>query len=293
MGVIYKITSPTGRIYVGQTVNLTRRISLYKTLHCIKQTKLYCSLKKYGFDKHIFEILEECIAEEMSKREKYWINVLNSYYKNNPKGMNMNQGGCVIWDKERINSFADKFRGERNPFYGKKHSKETKRKLSILSTKQMERSSYKISLASGIKGAIAKMKKVITYDNNGNFYLEFNSLSECAKHLNVDITTIRDSLLKDAWVKGKYRCFYKTDNYPLKIKVGKVNYASIKKPILCLDENFEIIFEFESGKSASEFWNIPYGTIVDVSRNNYMMPMKSGHIFIYKDLYKEIMQEVA
>ena len=54
---IYKITNPSGKIYIGQSVNIDNRISSYKNLKCKNQTKLYRSLLKYTFENHIFEIL--------------------------------------------------------------------------------------------------------------------------------------------------------------------------------------------------------------------------------------------
>ena len=45
---IYKITSPTKKIYIGQSINIEYRIESYKKLiRCKKQIKLYNSLKKY------------------------------------------------------------------------------------------------------------------------------------------------------------------------------------------------------------------------------------------------------
>ena len=38
---IYKITNPSGKIYIGQSVNIDNRISSYKNLKCKNQTKLY------------------------------------------------------------------------------------------------------------------------------------------------------------------------------------------------------------------------------------------------------------
>jgi group I intron endonuclease len=56
---IYKITSPTNKIYIGQSWQIEKRIVFYKNLCCVDQRKLYNSLKKYGWNKHKFEVLEE------------------------------------------------------------------------------------------------------------------------------------------------------------------------------------------------------------------------------------------
>ena len=49
---IYKITSPTNKIYIGQSINIEKRFLNYNSINCKKQIRLYNSFKKYGFDKH-------------------------------------------------------------------------------------------------------------------------------------------------------------------------------------------------------------------------------------------------
>lgn len=55
---VYKIISPSNKIYIGQTINLNRRKTEYTRLQCSRQPKLYYSLLKYGWDKHIWEEIE-------------------------------------------------------------------------------------------------------------------------------------------------------------------------------------------------------------------------------------------
>ena len=69
---IYKITSPSGRIYIGQTNSIAKRKVQYKGLRCKSQTRLYASLVKYGFCEHIFEVVEECSVEDLNTRERHW-----------------------------------------------------------------------------------------------------------------------------------------------------------------------------------------------------------------------------
>lgn len=59
---IYKITSLSDRIYIGQSTNINKRLNSYKSSLCNskKQTRLYNSFKKYGVKNHSFEILEVC-----------------------------------------------------------------------------------------------------------------------------------------------------------------------------------------------------------------------------------------
>lgn len=82
---IYKITSPSGKIYIGQSVNIIKRKKDYINKHnCKTQPKLYNSLVKYSFSEHIFEVIEECNIEELNTRERYW----QDYYKVLEEGLN-------------------------------------------------------------------------------------------------------------------------------------------------------------------------------------------------------------
>ena len=77
---IYKITSPSNRVYIGQSVNIIRRWKDYKKLNCKVQTKLYRSFIKYGINTHVFEILEECTIDELNIKERFhqeYYNVLS------------------------------------------------------------------------------------------------------------------------------------------------------------------------------------------------------------------------
>jgi len=57
---IYKITSPTGRIYIGQSTNISLRFAHYKSMHRIqRQRKIYHSLVKYGYTNHDFKVIHE------------------------------------------------------------------------------------------------------------------------------------------------------------------------------------------------------------------------------------------
>ena len=74
---IYKITNPKGKVYVGQAIDISKRFRLYKGLHCKNQIRLRNSLVKYGFSEHKFEVLEQCVVEELNTRERYWQDYYN------------------------------------------------------------------------------------------------------------------------------------------------------------------------------------------------------------------------
>jgi len=70
---IYKIVSPSNKIYIGQSTNIEQRWKDYKNLiRCQRQTKLYFSLKKYGPQNHKFEILEKCLNKDLVVKETFY-----------------------------------------------------------------------------------------------------------------------------------------------------------------------------------------------------------------------------
>lgn len=70
---IYKITSPSGKVYVGQSINIEKRKKDYKHLNSlIGQPKIYRSMNKYGVENHIHEIIEECYVDQLDEHETFW-----------------------------------------------------------------------------------------------------------------------------------------------------------------------------------------------------------------------------
>jgi group I intron endonuclease len=70
---IYKITSPSRKVYIGQSVDIDKRRNQYARMHnCKHQVKLLRSLTKYGFSEHLFEGIEECTIEQLNVRERHW-----------------------------------------------------------------------------------------------------------------------------------------------------------------------------------------------------------------------------
>jgi group I intron endonuclease len=71
---IYKITSPTGRIYIGQSIDIDKRFSTYFQLNSKtkSQIRLYRSFLKYGVNNHIFEVIKICEIDELNKEERYY-----------------------------------------------------------------------------------------------------------------------------------------------------------------------------------------------------------------------------
>jgi hypothetical protein len=88
--VPHKITSPSGKVYVGQTIqefNIRIKSHHRKDSGC---TAISRAIQKYK-DQMKYEIIEDNVPQEqLDDREIYWIKELNSLA---PNGYNLNTGG--------------------------------------------------------------------------------------------------------------------------------------------------------------------------------------------------------
>ena len=195
IGTIYKLTSPSDKCYIGQTINLVeRKRSLYNPNKYYSGHKLDNAIKKYGIENFQYEIIiqivessKEKLREKLDELEKFYIEKYDSY--NN--GYNMTLGGsgskgCFQTEeskrkisektkgrkgsmlgkhlteeqRNKISNFAKTRTREKNPFYGKTHSEETK---------------LKIGRANSIP--------ILQLDLNGNVITEFPSAKEAARSI--------------------------------------------------------------------------------------------------------------
>lgn len=147
---IYKITSPSGKIYIGQSCDIKRRIIEHKSCSKYKNLKLYSSLRKYGIENHNIEILFLSDNEyEKNRMESIFIR----YYDSIESGLN------------HIDCYT--FIGG---FTGKKHTEEN-----ILKIKNRMNGYTPIN-------AIKKRMKKVFCEYTNKYY---DSISECAKDLNI------------------------------------------------------------------------------------------------------------
>lgn len=118
-GVVYKLTSPSGKIYIGQTIKLTSRLLSHKRearkgSHCW----IHQAIAKYKLDSFQIEIIAKAqSAVELNELEIQFIQDLDA---RNPKvGYNSSLGGAQ--SPEIRKQVAERRRGY-------KHAEETKLK---------------------------------------------------------------------------------------------------------------------------------------------------------------------
>jgi group I intron endonuclease len=76
---IYQITSPSGKVYIGQSWDIERRWYMYSLGHCAAQRHLHNSIKKYGFESHSREVLQRFTADVaqtvLDSREQFFMDL--------------------------------------------------------------------------------------------------------------------------------------------------------------------------------------------------------------------------
>lgn len=199
---IYKIENIKGKVYIGQSVDIKDRWTKYNSLNCGNQTKLKNSLEKYGVESHKFEILEECDETLLNKRERYW----QEYYDVVNSGLNCkltetdDKSGRLSEEtkikignsnRNRVHSEQSKLNmrkpksdsskigkydksGKNNPFYGRRHSEETKKQIK-------DKRKNQIITQETIKKISEKAKKpILQFTKEGAFVAEYPSRNDAA-----------------------------------------------------------------------------------------------------------------
>ena len=107
-GVIYKYTSPSGKVYIGQTLNEYMRRAMWKNInHPYAGPYINRARAKYGYSNFKYDVLislesddESFLREEINRLEKYYIELYNS--TNPSKGYNITIGGLGHELKQNI-----------------------------------------------------------------------------------------------------------------------------------------------------------------------------------------------
>jgi group I intron endonuclease len=186
--VYSKITSPSNKIYIGQSVDIKKRWRAHKTKS--HKGKLRNSFLKHGVENHLFEVIELCDISDLNNKERYYQDLYDS---TSFKGLNLratssnDKSGYLseetkskligrICSAEHIRKSSESRRGMKHSeehklkiglsSKGRKHSEETKIKLSKLKTglTYSKETKAKVGLSSSIRNSGSgnpKSRKVI------------------------------------------------------------------------------------------------------------------------------------
>lgn len=180
---IYKLTSPSGKIYIGQTKCFQDRMQRYR---CgVFNPYMKKAVEKYGLRNITVEILEKDIPlEKLDEREQYYFDTLQPF---NDNGYNICQEASTTRGRKRPQSECDaiseyaKLRvGELNPFYGKTHTEESKQKQRDAKLgKKLSKETIQKQI-DGRKGLLDKCVQQLDKDTL-EVICVFNSISEASE----------------------------------------------------------------------------------------------------------------
>lgn len=236
--VIYKITSPSGRIYIGKTNNYKLRMSCYR--NSIKANRgrgghgvIGRSILKYGFKQHIIEIIDSFIGtlSECNSKEMFWIRTYMSNMVQWPdqNGMNLTKGGEGILG--HIHSTETRLK-IKNAATGRKATPETviklknrpprknknKRSIEAIEKSAAGRRGKKFNpeqlkkLSDAHVGLVSGNRKpIFRYSENGIFIEEYKYIKAAANQLGISRTAISNNLIGRSKIAGGFIFKYKKE----------------------------------------------------------------------------------
>lgn len=124
------INNMNDKYYIGQTKQGYRRRFMQHKCPTDGSPLLKKAIQKYGSENFECELLDFAqTQEEANEKEKMWIKLLKTYKEEN--GYNLSMGGSIgHFNKETIKRMSEIKKGKLNNFYNKKHSEESKQKMS-------------------------------------------------------------------------------------------------------------------------------------------------------------------
>lgn len=137
---IYKWTNKiTNDIYIGQSIDLSKRFIKYFNLSYLKNRETLVisrALIKYGYSNFSLDILEYCDLANLTEREQYYMDKLNPRY-NTLKIAGSSSGHKLSEETKAKISKALKgvYVKEKSPLFGRTHTEETKALMSLTRSK--------------------------------------------------------------------------------------------------------------------------------------------------------------
>lgn len=129
---IYGISNlVNGKIYIGKSLYLRKRFNYHEAM--LKKNKhpnahLQSSFNKYGEEAFEFRVFENCQLKDLPSKEQLWVNLHKGRLYNHVLEVENCESS---WAARKRMSLAAKTKGSNNPFFGKKHTNSSKRKMSL------------------------------------------------------------------------------------------------------------------------------------------------------------------
>lgn len=276
---IYKITSPSGKVYIGQSKNVQRRLKDYRCSNTIRyQVIIYNSILKYGFDKHSVEILHKDLTpeeansleiQEITKFKELGISMnvseggqKASYTRNKPI-VKCDLNGSFLKKYDNIVEAAKEMNSPPNALSAVIRNKTYYYKgFLYTSAKDWFRGERPIWKAK-VNNKSTLSRRLYQFDLEGNFIRDYASAEEAGRILGVRATAISAVLRKRV-----YRCKSWLFSYNKTVDKYQDPRSNI---ILQLDEKENIIKEFSSLRQIKKELGLGSETISKMLKNNYTL----------------------
>ena len=248
MAGIYKLTAPNGKCYIGQSIDLDRRLRDYANRVVKGQRHLHRAVKKYGWDNFKVEILWRTKHPERYRNLNVLLDTLE-----------------IAWIK-KFDSVANGY----NLQYGGSnglHSEESKQRMSAARAGKTLSEEHRRKISAALRGIKVedstrwkRSKKVKQYDVEGRLIREWPSIQDAADFLGVTRPSISSVCRKINSMSAGFRWAYATDQ--LAELKNKRQYLAVEQ----YTQEGKLVKTWESAKEAGREIGVDRGSIHQVCR---------------------------
>lgn len=186
-GYIYMIEHVSKKKrYIGQTNNVKNRMCRHKSdAKSGMSGALYDAIRLHGVDSFTVSVIDYAFTkEELNEAERYYIELYDTFHG---EGYNCTEGG------EGVGT------GENNHFYGRKHSEESREKMSRNRKNKL------------CNGEHPMATSIIQLTLKGEFVAEYSTINECAEAVGVSRHAISNCCRGKSKSSGGYKWVYKDE----------------------------------------------------------------------------------
>lgn len=295
--IVYKYTSPSGKIYIGQTSGTIKSRAGSNGVHYLSKNRngeynqpyIANAILKYGFDNFKKEILCEGLSkEEANQKEKEFISLYNS--TDRKYGYNIKSGGDNFSDEDKTRQSESMKKAWANPnskYHTMNHSFVATEEFKEKCSKGQKQRFNNMSEEDYLEYCRAQTSSPINqYDLKGNFIKQWLSMYELEqngfnKH-NVNAVCKR-RLTPKGYVISTYKGYqwrYSNDCDDISEYKKPSKFKGLKnRKVALIDEKGNVLHEYDSISIAADELNLNPNGITGVCRGRYKAT--KGYIFKY------------
>jgi group I intron endonuclease len=215
---IYKITSPSNKVYIGQSIRIEGRLADHRNCSN-KQIALYRSFTKYGYENHSFKIVHE-LPKDVDKEtiDRYEQIYMDAYRDCGILLLNSKEAGSRgTLSKESRDKISLKLKGTKQP-----QEVKDKRAAILRGLNRKVTDSHKKILSESLKGNCRRKREIILTNIETGGVIVMPTLQDAARLLKTN-DGVLTRYLKGYRIKGSKKY---TDQYQEHIYKGyKIEYS--------------------------------------------------------------------